>query len=98
MEWLHSTYFSVDPSYTPFAPAHTPCRLFFQPKLAVLSNTCVRSMSDMMHFAFVFSIILIFYGVWGYTWFGGQVRNRACTHWRYRGILTTCCLTVTSFH
>ena len=58
-------------------------RLFWQfslqPKLAILSESFARSWSDMAHFAFVFSIILTFYSVWGYTFFGGQVSGRVCS-------------------
>ena len=49
-----------------------------QPQLAILSLSIYRSMSDLAHFGFVFAVVLVFFGMWGYTMFGTQVRQLCC--------------------
>lgn len=44
-----------------------------QPKLAVTVDALARSFSAMGHFAVAFTIVLIFFGIWGHIYFGGQV-------------------------
>lgn len=60
------------------------CRLFWQfslqPKLAVITETLSRGCSDIAHFSVLFSVVLIFYGVWGHIFFGGQI-DRWRTPW-----------------
>ena len=52
-------------------------RLFWQfslqPKLAVMTETLSRSCSDVTHFAILFGVIIVFYGVYGHVFFGGQL-------------------------
>lgn len=59
-------------------------RLFWQfslqPRLAVMSETLSRSCSDIAHFAVLFTVILVFFGVWATVYFGGQV-DRWSTPW-----------------
>jgi cytochrome b561 len=83
---ISSTYLSISISiyntYKSFAIATLillTIRLFWQfsmqPKLAVLTETIKRSYSDLIHFGFLFCIIMFAFGVWGFLVFGTQVES-----------------------
>jgi len=44
----------------------------FQPRLAVITDSLIMAFKDGIHFAVLFTVILVCYGVWGHFMFGPQ--------------------------
>jgi hypothetical protein len=44
----------------------------FQPRLAVITDSLIMAFKDGIHFAVLFTVILVCYGVWGHFMFGSQ--------------------------
>ena len=64
----------------------------YQQRLAVISEAIKRGFGDAAHFLLLLSVLIVFFGVWGYFMFGAQVSGRAACRVRCKATTQSQCL------